>query len=154
MTYQRLNIYKHLNMTRQYNIPIDYNLVHGETKVLMNDNTYINIKDIKLGDILHSNNHVLGIITQHVNNIDIIKYYDNYYTASNIIYYNNKWKCLDMVINKHQLSNYSGVMYNIITESGTFNTQYFMFRDYLELHSVDIYNNVRRLTLEILNNEK
>ena len=105
-------------------------------------------------NLLFNNNTILGIISHYVNNLDIIKYYGNYYSTSNIIFHNNKWQCLDSIIDKLQLSKYNGIMYNLITQNGTFQTHDFIFRDYLELHSVDIYNNVRRLTLSILNSKQ
>jgi hypothetical protein len=45
-------------------------------------------------------------------------------------------------------------MYNIITKKGILQTNDFIIRDYLELHSSEIYDNVREFTLSILNSEK
>jgi hypothetical protein len=42
-------------------------------------------------------------------------------------------------------------MYNLITTKGYYQTNKFIVRDYLELHSVKIYDDVRSLTLRVLN---
>ena len=42
-------------------------------------------------------------------------------------------------------------MYNLITTKGFYQTDKFIVRDYLELHSTKIYDDVRTLTKNILN---
>ena len=152
MRYQRSLIYNKLSISLT-EIPTGYNLIGSKTPIYMNDNTYIDIVNIKIGDRLYNNNIVVGIIKQYVNDIDVIKINDNIYTASNIITYNKQWKCINAVYNNNIICKYSGLMYNIITNMGIFQTNDFIMRDYLELHSSQIYDKVREFTLSILNFE-
>jgi len=152
MRYQRGLIYNKLSIS-SHDIPTGYNLIGSKTPIYRDDNTYIDISNIKIGDNLYNNNVVVGIIQQYVNNIDVINVNNNIYTLSNIITYNNQWKCISELHNTVNICKYSGLMYNIITNKGIFKTNDFIMRDYLELHSSQIYDNVREFTLSILNSK-
>jgi len=150
MNYQRGLIYNNLNIPTN-NIQIEYNLIDKETPIYMESGQYNPISNLNLGDKLFDNNTVVGIIKQFVNNLDVI-YIDNImYTYSNIIFDNGKWNTINNVFISNSKSNNSGIMYNLITTKGFYQTDKFIVRDYLELHSTKIYDDVRTLTKNILN---
>ena len=150
MKYQRSLIYNSLSMNTQ-NIPLDYNLIDSKTPIRMDDDNYVRISNISIGDKLYNNNTVVGIIYHFVNDLECI-YIDNImYGFSNIVYYNDAWINVKFLENTESVTKYSGVMYNLITTKGYYQTNKFIVRDYLELHSVKIYDDVRSLTLRVLN---
>jgi hypothetical protein len=56
-----------------------------------------------------------------------------------------------MLKNSYSITKYTGIMYNLITTKGYYQTNKYIVRDYLELHSPKIYDDVRDFTLQILN---
>jgi hypothetical protein len=133
------------------NIPLDYNLIDSKTPIRMDDDNYVRISNISIGDKLYNNNTVVGVIYHFVNDLECI-YIDNImYGFSNIVYYNDAWINVKFLENTESVTKYSGVMYNLITTKGYYQTNKFIVRDYLELHSVKIYDDVRSLTLRVLN---
>jgi len=153
MRYQRGLIYNKLSMFSP-EIPTGFNLIDGKTPIFMNNNKYIDISNIQIGDKLNDNNAVVGIIQQYVNEIDVI-YIDNImYAISNIIFQNDSWITIKMLKKSYSVTKYTGIMYNLITTKGFYQTDKFIVRDYLELHSAEIYDDVREFTLNILNYKK
>ena len=121
----------------------------------MKNNEYNDILNINIGDQLHDNNIVVGIIKQYVSDIVVMLTHDNgMYTYSNIIFENHSWQTIKMIEKFYNTTKYSGLMYNLITTKGFYETDKFIVRDYLELHSTKIYDDVRAITLQILNTKK
>lgn len=153
MTYQRSLIYDSLNIPKT-DIQLEFNLIDSETPIYMKDEKYIPISNLNIGDKLYDNNTIVGIIKQYVNNLDVL-YIDNImYTYSNIIFDNGKWITIKNLHNVYSTINNSGIMYNLITTKGFYQTNKFIVRDYLELHSTKIYDEVRSLTKNILNSNQ
>lgn len=150
MKYQRNLIYNSLSMNVQ-NVPLDYNLVDSITPIQMDNKNYIKISDIHIGDKLYDNNTVIGVIQQYVNQLETITIDNILYSVSNIIYDKGAWINIKSLDISNHITNYSGIMYNLITTKGFYQTDKFIIRDYLELHSPKIYEDVRKLTLRILN---
>ena len=151
MKYQRSLIYNRLSMVTE-DIPLGYNLIDSKTPICIQNNKYTLISNINIGDQLYDNNIVVGIIKQYVGEIDVILTNSNImYSLSNIILYNDRWKTIKMIQKSYNTTKYSGLMYNLITTKGFYQTDKFIVRDYLELHSTKIYDDVRALTLRILN---
>ncbi len=153
MKYQRNLIYNSLSMNVQ-NVPLDYNLVDSITPIQMDNKNYIKISDIHIGDKLYDNNTVVGVIQQYVNQLETITIDNILYSVSNIIYDKGAWINIKSLDISNHITNYSGIMYNLITTKGFYQTDKFIIRDYLELHSPKIYEDVRKLTLRILNKKK
>ena len=150
MRYQRGLIYNKLSMSLP-EIPTGFNLIDSKTPIFMDNNKYIDISYVKIGDKLNDNNDVVGVIQQYVNEIDVI-YIDNImYAFSNIIFQNDSWITIKMLKNSYSITKYTGIMYNLITTKGYYQTNKYIVRDYLELHSPKIYDDVRDFTLQILN---
>jgi hypothetical protein len=150
MKYQRSLIYKNLSIP-SYEISTCYNLIDSNCLIHINDDKFIKISNIKIGDHLYNNSIVVGVIKQHVDEISVV-YIDNImYTFSNIIFYNDHWQTIKILENSSNVTKYSGIMYNLITTKGFYKTDKFIVRDYLELHSSEIYDDVREYTIKILN---
>ena len=153
MKYQRSLIYNSLSMCTQ-DIPLGYNLIDSKSPIYMYNNKYLDISTINIGDQLYDNNIVVGVIKQYVDEIDVIFVDNVMYSFSNIIFHNNRWEAIQMIQKLYSVTKYSGIMYNLITTKGFYKTDKFIVRDYLELHSAKIYDDVRALTLRILNKKK
>ena len=154
MKYQRTLIYNRLSIPTN-EICLEHNLLGSKTQILMKNNEYNDILNINIGDQLHDNNIVVGIIKQYVSDIVVMLTHDNgMYTYSNIIFENHSWQTIKMIEKFYNTTKYSGLMYNLITTKGFYETDKFIVRDYLELHSTKIYDDVRAITLQILNTKK
>jgi hypothetical protein len=109
---------------------------HPDTELLMNNNKKINIKNIKVGDILHKNNEVLSIIKIKSDKLNFKEYKfkknDMNIKASSNIIFNNYNDIRSKKINSPNIG------YNIITSKGYISYDYLEINDYIN-SGIDLY---------------
>lgn len=119
------------------------NLIAGWVKICMADGNFKAISQLELGDRLYNDDMVLGKIYQK----KTLRVSNDGIGLNNIVYNqpNESWYLLsDMNCPENTVDD---IFYNIVTKSGYFYTNTRIVRDYLELHSVDIFDAIGDLTI-------
>lgn len=133
------------------------------TKIKINNNTYKNIKDVKVGDILNDNCIVESVLKLSANKAQMYDYFGVIVSGSHLVYESgiNKWiRVKDSEYSKKIERYNKPYIYSLITSDAkipiNINTDSenidVIFADWYEISDNKTKNKIQDLTLSILNN--
>ncbi len=122
------------------------------TLVTLNTGFKRTLNDIQVGDILDKDNMVLAKIDCNYPPIYIYSLYGIEVTQSHFVYFNNNW----IRVSEHPDTicipyNYDKVIC-LVTQLGTISINNILFKDYLEIHDIDVNKNIDKMIEDYLNN--
>jgi hypothetical protein len=128
---------------------MDPNLIAGWVEVRMEDGSYKAISQLELGERLYNNDMVLGKLYQK----NKLLLSTDGFGLNNIVYNQSSenWHLLSDM--QCSASTHDDICFNIVTKNGYFYTKTRIVRDYLEMHSVAIFDAIGDLTIYHLQKE-
>ena len=112
----------------------------GETLIMMKGGLK-KIKNIKIGDITFEGKKITGIILQRPICEEICKLDEIILSASNIIFYQGKWKQVRDIENISYIY-YKQFVYNVCVEDNILQIGKYTFRDYSETDNNEVCSNI------------
>lgn len=123
------------------------------TLINMNNNTNLEIKNIKVGDKLENNVEVLGVIKSKYMHQDIYLYNNVIVTGDHFVYDNNEHKKICDCNNSILIKNYQKeYLYCLITSNQKITINNTIFSDYFDIDNINIQYNIQNDILNKLNN--
>lgn len=126
---------------------------HPNTQIVLNNNNYVPISKLKLGDVLKNGNIVLSIITSEVstpmynlNNVIV--------SGDHRVYVNNTWKRVKDVSESYLVEYDNDTVICLITSDGIIDINDLTFSDYLDTHNIKKYQVIRKTIDYFLNTNK
>ena len=127
---------------------------HPDTLIKLSDDSKINIKDIKIGDILEDGCKVLATINAKTSDKIIYQSDNIQVTGGHIVKYKNKWIRVKYhpSFTKKEFSQDDVVC--LITDTGTIKIDNFIFKDYNDSNDKKTNRIVRKMVESYLNREQ
>ena len=112
------------------------------TYILMENNSYKKIKDIKIGDFIADGGEVTGIIKGFHNN-DMYNYKNIKVTGEHLVFDNGLWKKVKDCSCSYKISIKSKYVYCLLTENNIIKTKYnIYFTDFNEINDTNLNSKI------------